>query len=274
MALRYGLAVIALSASAFAQTPNLVANGIVNGASFDGTQGVSQGSLVSLFGTSLASRLALADSLPLSTSMGDVTVTFNGLRAPLLAVIPGAGGGQDQINGQVPWNVLPAGADGGTASVVVTRGGVSSPPQNVQITRSAPGIFSVQFGVGYAIAINPDSTLAAPVGSIPGLPTHPAKIGDPNGLILLATGLGPVDPPVADGAASLDQLRRAITTPTVLVGGVPAQVTFAGLAPQFAGVNQINILVPANAPTGDSVPLQMQVGGVTTTDKVTIALQP
>ena len=175
MALRYGLAVIALSASAFAQTPNLVANGIVNGASFDGTQGVSQGSLVSLFGTSLASRLALADSLPLSTSMGDVTVTFNGLRAPLLAVIPGAGGGQDQINGQVPWNVLPAGADGGTASVVVTRGGVSSPPQNVQITRSAPGIFSVQFGVGYAIAINPDSTLAAPVGSIPGPADAPGE---------------------------------------------------------------------------------------------------
>ena len=264
------IALVAFPAFAFAQTPALVENGIVNAASF-ARQPVAAGSLVSLFGTNLASKLALADSIPLSTSLGDVTVTFNGVPAPLLAVIPGGGGNPDQINAQLPWNVLPPGTDTGPASVVVTAGGASSPAQTVQVGPASPGIFSLQFGVGNAIAINPDGTLAAPAGSIPGLPTHPAKTGDP--LIILATGLGAVDPPVDSGAASLDQLRTAKTTPTVLVGGISAQVIFAGMSPQFVGVNQINIVVPANAPAGDAVPLQIQVGDITTTDKVTVALQ-
>ena len=49
-------------------------------------------------------------------------------------------------------------------------------------------------------------------------------------------------------------------------------MAFSGLAPQFTGVNQVNAVVPKNAPTGDAVPLQFQMGGLTTTDKVTIAV--
>jgi uncharacterized protein (TIGR03437 family) len=162
------------------------------------------------------------------------------------------------------------------ATLVVTRDGVSSQPLDVQVGPFSPGIFAVNFGVGPAIAIIATQderlgALAAPIGSIPGLPTFPAKVDDP--LIILATGLGEVDVPVQDGHNSLDALRRTTTVPTVLIGGVPVVPAFSGLSPEFVGVNQLNVVIPQGVPTGDAVPLQLQVGGITSTDQVTIAIE-
>jgi uncharacterized protein (TIGR03437 family) len=75
-----------------------------------------------------------------------------------------------------------------------------------------------------------------------------------------------------DGANSPDQIRNTLTQPTVLIGGVAAQVTYSGLSPQFVGVNQINVTIPAGTPTGNSVPLQIQVNGDTNSNVVTIAV--
>jgi uncharacterized protein (TIGR03437 family) len=58
-----------------------------------------------------------------------------------------------------------------------------------------------------------------------------------------------------------------------MIGGVPAQVLFSGLTPQFTGVNQVNIVVPSGVSPGNAVPLQIQAGTVTTTNQVTIAIQ-
>lgn len=248
------------------QTPVVTDGGVVNAASFANGQGVTPGSLVSIFGSELAGSLVQADSIPLATQLGNVSVTFNNIPAPLLFVSGG------QINAQLPWDALPAGTTSGAVNVVVTRGGTPSQPKTVQAAPFSPGIFAVNFGVGPAIAINLDGTLAAAAGSVSGLTTHPAQRGDT--IIILATGLGAVDIPVANGQSSTDQLRRTTTVPTVLFGGMPAtQVDFSGLAPQFVGVNQINVKIPANAPVGNLVPLQLQMGGITTTDKVTIAIQ-
>ncbi len=63
-----------------------------------------------------------------------------------------------------------------------------------------------------------------------------------------------------------------MTTPVVLVGGVAAQVAFSGLSPNFVGVNQINVIFAPGTPTGDQVPLQIQIGGLTSTAPVTIAV--
>jgi uncharacterized protein (TIGR03437 family) len=223
---------------------------------------VAPGSLVSIFGSQLASGLAQADSIPLSTTLNNVSVTFNNIAAPLLFVSGG------QINAQLPWNVLSSGTTG-TANVVVTRSGQASTAQSVPVGPFSPGIFAVN---NIAIAINPDGTVAAAPGAIPGLNTRPAKIGDPGGLVILCTGLGAVDSTPANGAASLDKLRTATTTPTVLIGNKPATVVFAGLSPQFVGVNQINVAIPAGTPTGDKISLQIQVGGVTTSADITMAV--
>jgi uncharacterized protein (TIGR03437 family) len=189
-------------------------------------------------------------------------VTFNGVPAPLLFVSGG------QINAQLPWNVLSSGTTG-SANVVVTRNNQASAPQTLQVGPFSPGIFAIN---NIAVAINPDGSIAAPAGAIPGINTHPAKIGDPGGLVILCTGLGAVNPPAVNGAASLDALRTATTTPTVMIGNTAAQVVFAGLSPQFVGVNQINVAIPAGTPTGNAVPIQISLGGVTTSASITIAV--
>lgn len=256
----------ALPALLFAQVPTVDDGGVVNAASFTRGQAVAPGSLISIFGSNLASDLAVAGSVPLSSSLLDVSVTFNGIPAPLLFVSREPA----QINAQVPWETLGGGVGGGTATVVVRRGNLSSQPREIQIAPASPGIFTTQFGVGPAIAINADGSLAAPENSIPGLRTRPARIGEV--IVVLGTGLGRVDPPAQTAHASVDALRRTMTTPTVLIGGREATVHFSGLAPEFVGVNQLNVAIPEGVQPGNAVPIQLRMGGITTSDRVTIAV--
>ncbi|MDR3702223.1 MAG: hypothetical protein P4L56_21430 [Candidatus Sulfopaludibacter sp.] len=249
----------------FGQTPVVAEGGVLNGASFVKGQAVAPGSLVSIFGTNLASANALANSIPISTTLANsVTVTFNGVAAPLLGVFHDPVNG-DQINAQLPWEV-----SNGTANVVVNNSNGSSAPVGVNIGPS-PGIFaSGTQAIAYG---NSDGIIAAANGSIPGLTTHPAKINDPATLVILATGLGPVNPPVQTGNIVTDnQVHNTTTTPTVTVGNVPAQVVFSGMTPQFVGVYQINIIIAPGTPTGDAIPLQITMSGITTPSNITIAV--
>ena len=173
--------------------------------------------------------------------------------------------------------------------VVVSRGGVASSPQTFTIAKAAPGIFAIQLsggavvgsGLGQAIAYgNSDGVIAAPVGAITGLPTHPAKINDPNTLVILATGLGAVDTTAKNGDVPSVITSQTLTTPSVTVGGVPAQVVFSGMVGRdatgknfgFVGVYQINIIIAPGTPTGDAVKLQISMNGVTSRPDVTIAV--
>jgi uncharacterized protein (TIGR03437 family) len=226
---------------------------------------VAPGSLVSFYGEELAVEQAANSASVLPTTLGDVSVTFNGIPAPLLFV------SNTQINAQVPWGVLPQGPASGSATAVVTSFGAMSAGIQVNVAPVAPGIFTLQYGVGQAIAINQDGTLAAPAGSVAGLITHATTAGDT--ILILATGLGSVTPAVADGESAGSVVRRTVKPVSVMVGGVPARVDFSGLSPQFPGVNQLNVVIPEGAPRGDAVPLQIQMDAITTSDQVTIAVQ-
>jgi uncharacterized protein (TIGR03437 family) len=187
----------------------------------------------------------------LPTSLAGVSVRFNNnVFAPLLFVSP------TQINAQLPWEVLA----NGTVTLVVTNNGVASEPQTVPVSSFSPAVFAAQ---GNAIAIHTDGTLVAPK-------TSPAIPGET--LQLFTTGLGPVAPAPVTGSNSLDALRSTTTTPTVLIGGANAQVTFSGLSPEFVGVYQVNFVVPSTAPDGDNVPLQIQIGGAATSSQTDVAI--
>ncbi len=239
--------------------------GVVNAASFVAGQAVAPGSIVAIFGSQLASQLAQADSVPLATSLAGVSVTFNGVAAPLQFVSTG------QINAQVPFEVNAS----GNANLVVNNNGALSTAVTVAVAQLAPGVFQSN---NHAIAVNvtdPTSqryaTISAPSGSIPGLTTFPAHVGDI--LFLYATGLGPTSPPVATGAAGgPNVVHNTTNTPMVLVGGVPAQVLFSGLTPQYPGVYQVNFVIP-NVSAGDAVPLQIQMGTITSPTATNIAVQ-
>jgi uncharacterized protein (TIGR03437 family) len=62
------------------------------------------------------------------------------------------------------------------------------------------------------------------------------------------------------------------TAPIVLVGGVQAKVTFSGLAPLYPGIYQVNFVIPPVSP-GSAVPLQIQMGGITSPNTTNIAIQ-
>jgi len=253
---------LTFAAAAFSQTPTINPGGIVNAAATPSSGAIAPGSLVSIFGSNLSSAMTMSDSAPLSTNIGDVSVTIAGIAAPIVSV------GANQINVQAPWEI-PTSDNAGPAAVVVTTGGTASAAVNVTVASSAPAIYSIG---SQGNVFNGDGTLAAPTNSIPGFATHPAIIGDPAGIVILATGMGAVDSTIADGANSSDVTRNTLTIPAVTIGGVPAQVTFSGLSPQFVGMNQINVTIPVGTPTGPNVPLQIQVNGTVLSNIVTIAV--
>jgi uncharacterized protein (TIGR03437 family) len=251
--------IIMTATTAFAQ-PSISTGGVIDGAGFVVGRAVAPGSLVSIFGTSLSSMLQAGDTVPLSMSLNSTSVTFNGIPAGLYFVSGG------QVNAQLPWNLPTT----GTVNAVVTSNGVASAAMAVPVNAYAPSIFTANAqGTGYAIAINPDGTLAAPNGAIPGLTTHPAKIGDT--LILYANGLGPLDSTPANGDSGGATLRNTTTLPVVTISGTSAQVPFSGLTPQFPGIDQVNFVVPKVTP-GDSLPLLIQIGGVPSPSGVLIAV--
>ena len=260
-------------AIATAQQPIINNNGVVNAASY--VPLAAPGSLLVVFGSNLASKTIVASSTPLTTHLqtdtDDIAVQIGGQWAPIYYVSP------TQLSVQVPWVF----ATSGSVIMAMTRNGKESAPVWVPVAQVSPGIFTVsQNGQGMGWAINAiTGKVAQPAGSIPGVANvGPAAVGDH--LFLYATGLGQVAPPVDDGAAPCPLSgcppgawqSTTLGAPAVRVGGVQAKVEFSGLSPQFVGVYQVNFQVPAEAPTGNSVPLQLQMAGYTS-NTVTLAIQ-
>ena len=100
----------------------------------------------------------------------------------------------------------------------------------------------------------------------------PASVGD--ALTIYCAGLGAVNPPVADGSAAplTPPFAQTVDPVTVTVGGIPAQVLFSGLAPGYAGVYQVNVLIPSGVAPGASVPVAITAGGFPS-PPVTVAIQ-
>lgn len=246
------------AATLCAQAPVVPAGGVVNGASFRPSTaaggGVAPGSIIAIFGTNLSADSQAAIGLPLPISLGGTSVTIAGKQAPLFYVSP------NQINAQLPFSV-PA----GTAPLTVTTAKGTSAAVSVSIADSAPGLFAQSAsGRGPGAVLNYVEQTAGTVLNTP------AATISPGGIVLLyGTGLGAVDNPPADGAASAGQKTRVV--PVVSIGGRQAVVEFAGLAPGLAGLYQVNARVPADAVEGCYVPVQVQAGSAVS-NTITVAV--
>jgi len=241
-------------------------------------QPVAAGSLVALYGTNFATAAAAADTIPLSTKLSNVSVTFNGVAAPMVGIAPNLKIGSqtlDQINAIVPWGVQP-----GTAQVVVTTSGGSSPAVSVPVASTGPGIFYIatdSTGVNRPLVYNnSDNTFSYPAGIFgTNLKTRPASIQN-DIVVLWCTGLGPVTVTPPDGAPATDAKGNFVesdttTKPVVTVGSIPATVLFSGLT-QYPSIYQVNLKLAASTPIGDAEPIQIQMNNVTTTDQLKIAV--
>ena len=236
--------------------------GVVNLASFSpaGTP-ISPGEFVALFGSGLATSTQQVKTLPFPLTLNNVSVLINGKQAPLYYVA------SDRVYLTVPW-----GTTGPTATIQVQNGTAKSNVVTVPVAATAPGVFSLdQTGAGAAAIRHLDGTVVNA--------QSPAVKGETISIYL--NGLGAVTPALGDGAAAQSNPLNWTTLPggtacdaksfCLLIGGLPAAISFSGLVPGLAGVYQINAIVPSIAVTG-SVPLAIETPNAFH-DQVTIAIQ-
>jgi uncharacterized protein (TIGR03437 family) len=214
-------------------------NGIVNAASSAPfTTGIAPGELITIYGQNLAPGNASAP-IPFPTTLNTVQVLINGNAVPVYVVSP------TQISAQVPF-----GLTGTTAQIQVMNNGTLSNAITEFVYQTQPGVFTINpGGLGRGAILHADYTLVSA--------DHPATAGET--VLLFATGLGSVFPVVGDGAAApTSTLSNTVATITANIGGSSATVSFAGLAPGFAGLYQLNVVIPTGLTTGDYT---LNIGG-------------
>ena len=233
--------------------PSLAANSAANSASLSKT--LAPGAIVSIAGANFAFSSLSASSVPLPTVLGNTSVTFNGIAAPLFFVSSG------QIDAQAPFE-LPAGT---TVSIQVSRGGALSAVQTANVAAVSPGIFVVNQATGAAAVLHAANYSLVSANS-------PARSGE--SLVIYCTGLGSLQIPVGSGSrAPIAQPSDAtINTPAVSIGGLSAKVTYSGLASGLVGLYQITAQMPAGLPAGNQS-IQITVLGVAS-NSATIAAAP
>lgn len=251
-----------VSASALAQQPVISAGGILNAASnaLPGlpNSGIAQGSMFVVFGSNLGpAQLTQAGAFPLPTTLAgtSVRVTAGGATTNAIMVYTSAG----QVAAIMPSNV-PV----GTAAVSVTFNNNTSNSVSVRVVPSAFGIFTVnQTGSGPAIVQNFDSQSSTPLN------TRLTAVRPGQAVILWGTGLGPV----SGNEAAAPQPGDLTNIPTeVFVGNMRAQLLYRGRSGQFAGVDQINFVIPSGV-QGCQVPVVVRTGNIVS-NFATIAVMP
>ncbi len=215
---------------------------------------IAQGAIFSMFGFNLGpSTLVVAPNAFQSTNLSGTSanVTVNGQTVPVLLYYTSA----KQVSA-----LLPSNTPVGTGTITVTYNGNAGMPAPITVVQSNLGIFTItQDGAGVGIVTYPDYSLVSdlPAANCGG-PNTTCGAANPNDvLILWATGLGPVSAPDSSGPQSGNMPNIPLT---LWLGGVQATVTYQGRSGCCIGEDEIVFTVPANAPTGCSVPLLVQIG--------------
>jgi hypothetical protein len=229
-----GSASITVTLTVTAPLPTI--KGVTNAASY-ATGAVSPGELVTIFGTAIGPATAASATTDpatgkLATTIGGVQVLFNGTAAPMIYA------SSTQVSAVVPYEMAPA----ASPSVWIKYAGQASNQDN---------------------SVNGPGNRAAK-GSI---------------VQVYLTGEGQTSPPSVTGAITTATLPAPQVTPApllavgVTVNGQPALYVYAGEAPGLvAGMMQINVQIPVNAPSGD-LPILVSVGGNASQSNVTASVR-
>jgi uncharacterized protein (TIGR03437 family) len=209
-------------------TPFFTRLGVVNAATFQPTP-VAPGQIVSIFGLRLGPKEGVAFTLEpgqsrLPETLAGVQASFDGVPAPLFFV------SEQQINLQVPFEV----AHKTTARLRVSVEGMDPAELPVEVAEAAPGIFTLDGN--RAAALNQDFTLNGP--------DNPAPAGSVLQLFLTGQGLLNARVPTGELAPLTPPFPQPELPAAVRIGEFEARVLFAGLAPGFVGLTQLNVEVP------------------------------
>ncbi len=251
-------------------TPCLSVTGITGSATVLSTA-VAPGQFVTLYGSGIGPDSGASFPLspgmgpdpgvlfpffpPVPTSLGDTQVFFNGVAAPLLFAQA------NQVNAIVPFEVLPG---AGTVDVQISHSGQMTQTVTVSVVKKQPGILTIGgTGSGQAIVQNADGSLNSS--------SNPAARGST--ISILATGAGQTTPILPDGTFAADDSIQPRLPITVLIGGIGGEAISARVPLGFvAGLIQVDVIIPAGAPSGPEVSLELGVGDVLS-PPTTLAIQ-
>jgi len=243
-----------------------VVTSLANAASFADI-GCSPGAVSTLLGTGFVKAGSKsAETSPLPTELIGLSVQANGVALPVFYA------SENQVNFQCPDSTV-----GGAVSLVVQSETGASKPLATTTQFATPGIYT-QNGSGTgqgAILISGTSNFA--MTPTKGIPSQPVPQG--SSISIYASGLGATSVQVAPGSPAPSDPLAEVTAPIdVLINGVKAEVTSAVLTPGYSGLYQVSATVPASAPIGSAIPVQLVVHGakeaVATSNVVTIAIGP
>ncbi len=236
--------------------PSFTAAGIENAASAGAT--IAPNSFVAIFGGGLAATTHkwggtdfVNNALP--TTLQGVSVSINGEPAYVDYISP------VQMDILVPPDV-PA----GPVQIQVTNNGLVSSTVSATMAAVAPAFFDFgpvnAAGNQYIAATHSNGSAGGPPNYVTGVTSTPFTEGEI--IILYGTGFGPTNPPVPQGQL-ITTAAPLVTTPTVTIGGLAAQVQFAGVSE--AGLYQFNVVVPTGLTPGTTanidVPVVIDLGG-------------
>jgi uncharacterized protein (TIGR03437 family) len=205
---------------------------------------LAPGMFVSIYGTALAAQTAQATGLPFPVQLSDAQVSFNGTPIPLSYASPA------QINGVIPDDAS------GLATLMVSNG-AGKRTVNVFVEAARPAIFTLDgAGSGPAAAINASNNGVVSTN-------NPLHAGDY--VELYATGLG-----ATTNKGGLDYANQQ---PTVTIGGSDCPVSYAGRAPGYDGLDQINCIVPAVASSRVGAPVVIVTSGARSSNAATLAVE-
>lgn len=209
--------------------------GVISGGGIQSAAGpvsaVAPGSLVSLYGQSLAAGVAQAASQPLPVSLGGISLAVTDAsgaqrNAPLLYVSPG------QINFLLPDGVAP-----GTATFAV-NGGAATQNYTATVQPVAPALFSMS-GAGSGVAAALAVTVQAGNSQLQS-PTAVFEC-DPAGCKSVPINLGVDRPVYVTFYGTGIRNRTSLDNVSVTIHGVKLPALYAGPAPGFAGLDQVNV---------------------------------
>ena len=256
--------------SAPAGPPVIDPGGIISASGFGGFASIAPGTWIEIYGTNLTASAPLSWSGSnfvngvAPTQLGDVTISVGGQPAFIDYVSP------SQVNALVPSG---APISSGTVDITLTNSNGTSDPFALYVNETQAGLLAPSSFIinkkQYVVAILSDGSYALPANAIPGLATRPAMAGET--AVLYGIGFGPVTPNF--DAGTIVTAQNSLTgSLQVLFGNTAATLAYDGLAPNFTGLYQFNVVVPS-VHTSDAVPLSFNLGGIPSAQTLYIAVQ-
>jgi uncharacterized protein (TIGR03437 family) len=225
----------------------------VPAASYSDNASLAPDSLAAAFGSNLATTTTAATTLPLGTTLGGLSLSLRdsaGITRPasLLLVSPG------QINFLVPREAAP-----GPATLTLQQNSVSLATASVQIAPLAPALFAAN-GSGQGL---PAASVvrSSANGTLVQEPVARFDAATNRFLPLAITPSTPTQPAVLVLAASGIRNRSSLAAVKVTIGTLSLPIQYAGPSPEFPGLDQINVALPASLAGLGLVELALSVDG-------------